>query len=81
MILISLHKDNRGMWHVPAMDAGHSNERVISSGGAATPREAARWHLRNANRLATEIEGQLVELGMLTEIEIAEFSDEESKKT
>ena len=78
MISISIHKDNRGVWHVRAMDAGQNNERVIISGGAATPREAALWLLRNVNKLATEIEEQLVELGMLTEVEIeAELSDKE----
>ena len=70
MISISLQKDKKHhTWQLRVMDAGDNNAREILRGGAATPREAALWLLRNVNRLAAEVEEQLVELGFLTEAE------------
>lgn len=67
MISISVHKDKRSGWQMRVMDAGSNSEREILRGGADTPRQAAIWLLRNVNRLAAEVEEQLVELGFLTE--------------
>lgn len=70
MISISAHKDKKhNTWQLRVMDAGDNSTREILRGGAATPREAALWLLRNVNRLAAEVEEQLVELGFLTEAE------------
>ena len=69
MISISLYKDKRHAWQMRVMDSGSNNEREILRGGAATPREAAIWLLRNVNRLAAEVEEQLIELGFMTEAE------------
>lgn len=70
MISISINKDKRSSgWQMRAMDSGDGHEREIVRGGAATPREAAIWLLRNVNRLAAEVEERLVELGFLTEAE------------
>lgn len=70
MISISAQKDKkRNTWQMRVMDAGDNSTREILRGGAATPREAALWLLRNVNRLAAEVEEQLVELGFLTEAE------------
>ena len=72
MISISIHKEKRGTWQMRVMDAGANGEREILRGGAATPREAAIWLLRNVNRLAAEVEERLVELGFLTAAECEE---------
>lgn len=69
MISISIHKDKRGGWQMRVMDTGSNGEREILRGGAATPREAAVWLLRNVNKLAAEVEERLVELGLLSEAE------------
>ena len=69
MISISIHKDKRQGWQMRVMDSGESHQREILRGGAKTPREAALWLLRNVNKLAAEVEEQLVELGFLTEAE------------
>ena len=69
MISISIHREKRGTWQMRVMDTGANGEREILRGGAATPREAAIWLLRNVNRLAAEVEERLVELGFLTEAE------------
>lgn len=82
MISINIHKDKRGAWCMRVMDAGTNGEREILHSGADSPRQAAIWLLRNVNRLATEVEEQLVELGFLTEAEceaaLAESPPEES---
>ena len=80
MISISAQKDKKhSTWQLRVMDAGDNGAREILRGGAATPREAALWLLRNVNRLAAEVEEQLVELGFLTEAEceaaLAEMDD------
>ena len=70
MISISAQKDKKhNTWRLRVMDTGDNSAREILRGGAATPREAALWLLRNVNRLAAEVEEQLVELGFLTEAE------------
>jgi hypothetical protein len=70
MIAISLHKDKKHhTWQMRVMDAGDNSTREILRGGGGTPREAALWLLRNVNKLADEVEEQLVELGFLTEAE------------
>jgi hypothetical protein len=82
MISINIHKDKRGTWRMRVMHAGENNEREIIQSGASTPKQAAIWLLRTANRLATEIEEQLVDLGFLTEAEceaaLAEAPSEEA---
>jgi hypothetical protein len=67
MISISIHKDKHNTWRMRVMDAGANSEREILHSGAETPRQAAIWLLRNVNKLAAEVEEQLVELGFLTE--------------
>lgn len=69
MISISIHKDKTARWQMRVMDAGSNHDREILRSGAATPREAAIFLLRNVNKLATEVEERLVELGFLTEAE------------
>ena len=82
MISISIQKDKRGTWQMRVMDSGENHEREILRGGAKTPREAALWLLRNVNRLATEVEERLVELGLLTEAECeAVLADEPEART
>lgn len=77
MISINIHKNRRGEWQICAMDAGDHHQREIVRGGAATPREAALWLLRNVYKLTDEVEEQLVELGLLSEAECAAVRDEE----
>jgi hypothetical protein len=64
MITISHRKDSKGEWTMLVIDG---NNRPIMQSGARSPREAARWLLIRANKLADEIEQQLVELGFLSE--------------
>ena len=65
MITISLRKAaKQGEWLMLVSDG---NNRPIMQSGAHSPREAARWLLIRANKLADEIEEQLVELGFLSE--------------
>jgi N-acetylmuramoyl-L-alanine amidase len=66
---VSVHKDKHNPWHMRVMDAGSNNAREIVRSGGETPREAAIWLLRNVNKIAVEVEEQLVELGFLTEAE------------
>lgn len=81
MISISIHKDKRGgSWQMRVMDSGANSEREILRGGAATPREAALWLLRNVNRLAAEVEDRLIELGFLTAAECESALAEETEK-
>ena len=81
MISISIHKDKKhSTWQMRVMDSGDNDAREILRGGAASPREAALWLLRNVNRLAAEVEERLVELGFLTEAECeAALAAEESQ--
>lgn len=73
MISINAHKDKkRKTWQMCAMDSGDNNAREILRGGGESPRQAAIWLLRNVNRLAAEVEEQLIELGFLTEAECEE---------
>lgn len=82
MISISIHKDKRGTWQMRVMDAGANDAREILRGGAATPRDAAIWLLRNVNGLAAEVEARLVELGFLTEAECEDaLADPEADST
>ena len=82
MISINLQKDKRGNWQMRAMDTGKNNEREILRGGGDSPRQAAVWLLRNVNKLASEVEEQLVELGFLTEAECeAALADTASERT
>ena len=69
MISINLQKTKHGSWQMRAMDAGANNERLILSGGGDSPRQAALWLLRNVNKLAAEVEEQLIALGFLTDAE------------
>jgi len=69
MISISIHKDKHHTWQMRVMDSRDNNERMILQSGGASPRGAALWLLRNVNKLATEVEGRLVELGFLTAAE------------
>ena len=81
MISISIHKDKKhNTWQMRVMDSGDNDAREILRGGASSPQEAARWLLRNVNRLAAEVEERLVELGFLTESECeAVLAAEESE--
>lgn len=78
MIILSVQKipakpDRALRWQIDAKDA--STQKAVTDGHGATPREAARELVRRANKLLSEIENQLVDMGFLTEAEIDQISD------
>jgi hypothetical protein len=66
MITLALRKDRKGEWEMRAIDG---NDHTVVRSGAKSPREAARWLLLRANKIAEEIEEQIIELGYMTAAE------------